>query len=244
MKVIPIKVKPVVLGSHLFDILDQSILKLDDRSILAITSKIVAICEERVIKIGEKNKDDLIFEESDYYLFNENYNFPITIKNNILIGSSGVDESNGNGYYILWPKDPQIGANKIRDYLMNKFKVKNLGVLIVDSKSTPLRRGVTGISIAHSGFKALNDYVGKKDIFGRTFKSEKANIADSIASAAVVAMGEGDEQTPLSLISDLPQVEFQKFPPSKEELEELSIGLEDDLYAPIWASINWKKRIK
>ncbi len=244
MKVVPLKVKPVIVGDNLIDILDQSLNQVENGTIVAITSKIVSICEGSVVKIGDKSKEELILDEADYYLREENYNFPITIKQNILIGSSGIDESNGNGYYVLWPKEPQKWANKIRAYIKEKFKLNNLGVVIVDSKSTPLRRGVTGISIAHSGFAALNDYVGTLDIFGRLFKTEKANIADSLASAAVVVMGEGNERTPLALITDFPQVRFQNNDPSEDELEELHINLEDDLYSPLWKNVKWQKRSK
>lgn len=242
MKVEPIKTKPIILGDRLLEILNESISSLVEGSVVAVTSKIISICEGSVVKIGEKDKDFLIKNQADYYLSKKNkYNFYLSIKNNIIIPSAGIDESNGNGYYILWPKNPQNWANKIRSYLTKKFKVKNLGVVIVDSKTTPLRWGVTGVSIAYSGFNALNNYIGTKDIFGKEFKVEKVNVADALAAAAVLVMGEGNEQTPIAIIEDIPFVKFKIKNPSVDELKELAISMEDDLYGQILKSVKWKK---
>src|SRR5690606_530209 len=120
----------------------------------------------------------------------------VTIKNNILAVNAGVDESNSNGLLVLWPRNPQESADRIRVYLKEKFGLKNVGVLITDSKTTPLRYGITGIGIAHSGFLAINDFVGTPDIFGRTLKMTKVNVMDGIAAASAVVMGEASEQTP------------------------------------------------
>lgn len=242
MKVTAIKTKPIVKGDKLFQILDKAITSLNDKSVVAVTSKIISICEGSLVKIGEKVKDDLIKEEAEYYLPpDEKYHFSLSIKNNILIPSAGIDESNGNGYYILWPRKPQGTANSIREYLVNKFGVPNIGVVIVDSKTTPLRWGVTGVAVAHSGFSALNDYIGKPDIFGRLFKVEKANIADALACSSVLIMGEGNEQTPIAVIEDIPFVNFQKRNPTKKEISELAIKIEDDLYSKLLTSVKWKK---
>lgn len=158
-----------------------------------------------------------------------------------MIPSAGIDESNGNGYYILWPKNPQNTANLIREYLVKKFKLNNLGVIIVDSKTTPLRWGVTGVAVSHSGFSALNNYIGTDDIFGKKFRVEKVNVADGLAASAVLVMGEGNEQTPIAIIEETPFVNFKNKNPSVEELKELAITIEDDLYGQILKSVKWKK---
>ncbi len=243
MKIISVKTKPIIVGDNFLKILDKGIASLSDKSVVCITSKIVSICEKRVVKIGTKDKDTLIKEEADLYLPVKNkYNFHLSIKNNVIIPSAGIDESNGNGYYILWPRNPQLSANRIRKYLSNKFKLKNLGVIIVDSKTTPLRWGVTGVAVAYSGFNPLNNYIGTKDIFGRVFKVEKVNIADALAASSVVVMGEGNEQTPIAIIEDIPFVKFEKRNPSDKELKEWAISLEDDLYGQILTSVKWKIR--
>lgn len=242
MKAEPIKTPPIVAGDSLAQILDQAVNNLSEESVVAISSKIVALTENSVVKIGEKEKKELIYEQAEYYLPENNpYDFTLTIKYNILIASAGIDESNGNGFYVLWPKNPQASADSIRLYLKKRFNLKKIGVLIVDSKTTPLKRGVTGVAVAHSGFSAINNYVGKKDIFGRPFKVEQSNIAESLAAACVVVMGEGDEQTPLAVVTDAPFVDFKDRVPSQEELDYLHFPIDEDLYSELIKSVPWKK---
>ncbi|MCL5970508.1 MAG: coenzyme F420-0:L-glutamate ligase [Patescibacteria group bacterium] len=244
MKISALKTNKIDSNRHpdLFSILNRYLRTLKERSVLVITSKIVSICEGRVIKIGTTDKIELIHQEAEYYLPPDNiYNISLTIKNNLLAPTAGIDESNGNGYYILWPKNPQKTANCVRSYLQNRFNLHQVGVVITDSKTTPLRWGTTGIALAHSGFAALKDYIGNKDIFGRKLKVTKANIMDALASAAVVVTGEGNEQTPLAIIEDVPFVKFQNRNPTNKELKDLKIALKDDLYGPLLTSVPWKK---
>lgn len=169
------------------------------------------------------------------------YNITISIKNNLLIPTAGIDESNGDGYYILWPKNPQKSANLIRQHLRNKFKLKKLGVIITDSKTTPLRWGTTGTGIGYSGFDPLNNYIDTPDVFGRHLRVTKANILDGLAAAAVVVMGEGDERTPIAVIEDIPFVRFVDNDPTDTELGNLEISIDDDLYAPLIKNADWHK---
>lgn len=244
MKVTAIKTKPIILGDNLFKVLDKAIIKIKEKSVLAVSSKIVAICEGRVVKIeSEEQKEKLVKQEADYYLPREynQYGFLITINQGVMVASAGIDESNGNGYYILWPKDPQKSANDIREYLVKRFRLQHIGVVITDSKLTPLRWGVTGVALVHSGFKALYSYIGKPDIFGRKLRAEKSNIADSLATAAVAEMGEGNEQQPFALIEDVKFVQFQKRNPTKKELNGLKISIGDDVYSSLLTSVNWRR---
>ncbi len=224
-------------------ILDKYLPALSENSVVVVTSKIVALCEGRILPADKVNKDELVHQEAEYYLPKEenNYGVYITIKGNILAATAGIDESNTNGFVVLWPKNPQESANKIREHLMQKHNIKNLGVLITDSKTTPLRWGVTGIGISHSGFRAINDYVGTKDLFGREFKMTKVNVMDGLSSAAAVVMGETIEQTPLGVITDIPFVQFQAGNPTDEELKNLTIPVDDDVYGAFLKSDKWKK---
>ena len=104
-----------------------------------------------------------------------------------------------------------------------------------------MRRGSTGITLAHSGFSALNDYIGKPDLFGRPFTVSLADVADGLAAAAVLQMGEGRERTPIAILSDLPFVEFQNHDPKKSELKKMTISLADDLFGPFLSSVKWQK---
>jgi dihydrofolate synthase / folylpolyglutamate synthase len=69
----------------------------------------------------------------------------------------------------------------------------------------------------------------------------KVNVVDALAAAAVLVMGEGSEQTPLAIISDLPFVTFYDRDPSMEELQQLRIAIDDDLYGPLLTSVRWRK---
>lgn len=246
MTIQPIKThKLTAKDNDLLTLLDAYITELNEGSVVAITSKIVSICEGNVVTTDSVAKYDLVATEADYFLpaATNKYQMMLTIKNSIIIPNAGIDESNSSGGYILWPKDPQHTANQVRQHLAEKFGLKQVGVVITDSKTTPLRRGTTGVALSHSGFLALNDYVGKPDIFDKPLKMTKANIADGVASAAVLCMGEGSEQTPLAVVTDLPFVAFQDRDPNEAELEELRISLEDDIYAEILLSTKWQQKL-
>jgi dihydrofolate synthase / folylpolyglutamate synthase len=224
-------------------LLDTYLESLSRGSILAISSKVVALCEGRTVAVGEADKIDLIRDEAELFLPPETnrYGVSLAIKNNTLIPSAGIDESNSDGNYVLWPKDPQASANSIREYLVERFDGTEFGVIVTDSTTSPLRWGVTGISIGHSGFAAIRSLIGTPDLYGRLLKVTKVNVADALAAAAVLVMGEGAEQTPMAVISDVPFVEFQNRAPTGTELEERKIPLEDDLYGTLLTAVPWQK---
>ncbi len=239
------KTPKIVVGSDLFATLDAYLPIIRENSIVAVTSKIVSICQGRVIKNdGSIDKHDLIHREASFYMEEENskkWGIVLTIKNDTLIASSGIDESNGNGYLILWPKDIEKAAADIWGYLRKKHHLKHAGVIITDSHTTPLRWGVTGIGIAWSGFEPLNNYIDQPDIFGRLLHVTKANVLDGLAASAVAVMGEGKEQTPLSIVRDVPFVRFTNHPPTQKEIRALHISLQDDIFSPLVNSPLWQK---
>lgn len=238
------KTHKIALGDTLEEVCSNYLPNLTEKSVVAISSKVVGICEGRMIKNDFIGKKELLAkQEAEYYLplaYNQ-YDFMITINHNMLVASAGIDESNSNGFLSLWPKNPQQSADEIREYLIKKFKIKHLGVVITDSKLTPLRWGVTGVALSHSGFRALNDYRGKPDIFGRPMQAAQANTADSLAVAAVAEMGEGAEQKPLAVITDAKFVHFQKRNPTQKELDGLKMELEEDVFASLLTAVDWKK---
>lgn len=244
MKVTSIKTHKITNNDRdLFQILNKYLKDLKENSVLVVTSKIISITQGRIVKIGEVDKLELIKKESQSFLpaTQNKYNVSLAIVHKNLSASAGIDESNGNGYYILWPDNPYKVAADIRDYLKKRFHIKNIGVIITDSRTTPLRWGVTGVGIAFSGFEPLNSLIGKKDIFGKKLRMTKVSILDGLAAAAAVVMGEGSEQTPLAIIEDIPFVEFKKQNPTHSEIEELQIEPEDDLYAEFFKGIKWQK---
>ncbi len=227
----------------LWDLL-SSIKTLKENSVVAVTSKVVSIGEGHCIPIGKIDKDKLIAKEADKYLPRKLWKglTMYTLKNNLLVAAAGIDESNAKGFYILWPKDPTLSAKKIWQFLRKKFNVKNLGVIITDSRVTPLRRGVMGMAISYFGFKPLKDYRGTKDLFGRSFEMETTDIPDSLATAAVLEMGEGAESQPLAIITDVPYVEFigREYKP-KTKYDSFEIPEKEDLFYPFLSSVPWKK---
>jgi putative folate metabolism gamma-glutamate ligase len=241
MRVQPIKTHPVTPSERdLLAVVDRYVTELPERAVLAITSKVVAICEGRVRPMADVDKRSLIAEEAERYLAPDpRWGVSLTIKHDMLIATAGIDESNADGHYVLWPSDAQRSANVLREHLARRFARAELGVVITDSRTTPLRLGVTGVALAHSGFRALNDYVGQRDLFGRALRMTKVNVMDALATSAVLVMGEGSESTPLAVLDELPFVTFQPRAPSAEELAELRIALEDDLYAPLLTRVDW-----
>ena len=158
-----------------------------------------------------------------------------------MVASSGIDESNGNGSYIFWPKNPDQAASDIWNHIRDTRHIRELGIVITDSKTTPLRWGVTGFGIAWCGFKPLKNYTNTPDLFGRPFQYEQTNIVDSLAAVGAFAMGEGNEQTPLAIIRDAPHVVFVDEPPTQKEKDDLKIAFKDDIWAPLTNSSLWKK---
>ena len=245
MQIIPYKTHKILPNESLFGILDQYLPEIIPQSIVVITSKIISFCQNRILKKDAvKNKYELIRKEADLYLegdYIEKYGVCLTIKNHFLIPTAGIDESNGNGYYILYPEDLQKTAFEIWQHLRKRIALQKIGVLITDSHTTPLRRGVTGIALAWCGFKPLFSYVGKPDIFGSLLRVTSINILDSLAASAVFVMGEGEEQTPLAVIQQAPKITFQDQPPTEEEIQSITIMPSEDLYAPLLTSVSWQK---
>lgn len=244
MKLTTVKTDPITAADRdLLAVLDRHLPALRTRSVVAVTSKIVAICEGRTVGIGDAAKASLVEREAEYFLppAESRYGMTLTIRRGLLVPAAGIDESNGDGRYVLWPGDPQASANRIRRHLSERSDGREIGVVITDSTTRPLRWGVTGVTLAHSGFLALRDYVGRPDVFGRPLAITKANVADALAAAAVLVMGEGGEQTPLAIVEDLPMVAFQGRDPSDDELAALRITPDDDLYAPLLARAPWQE---
>ena len=228
------KIKP---KESLLNLLDRYLPNLLENSVIAIASKIVSTCENRLIyKKGVINKKDLIYKESDHCFKppKKQPTFCLTLKNHRLIPNAGIDESNCNNFYIPLPKKPQLTAKKIWQYLRKKYHLKKIGIIITDSNITPLRSGVTGITIGWCGFKPIYSYIGKKDIFGHTLKVTQINLLDSLATAATLMMGEGKEQTPLVIMYNLPTtISFQNRVPTKKEEQQIYINLKNDLFSTV-----------
>lgn len=241
------KTKLVEAGDSLDKILSDSLPPLSERSIVIIASKIIATCENRFVKKLTGSKEEkyrLVEQESEYFLppSSSRFELMLTVKGNWMFANAGIDESNADGQYILWPKDPQLSADLIWKFLREKYQLQNIGVIISDSRSLPFNWGVTGHGIAHCGFEVLQSYIGKPDLHGRIMKMEQLNVSQCITAAAALEMGEGDEQTPLVVVTDLPEsVNFVDHEPTATEIAALHIELEDDIFAPLLTAVDWQK---
>lgn len=203
--------------------------QIHESMILAVTSKIVSLAEDRLVPRASIDKAALIDREADFNLGPIGYGSILTIKEGLLIASAGIDESNSkNGDYILYPKAPFESARRLHADLCKAWKLTALGILLTDSRTAPLRLGVTGISLAHWGFRGLQNKIGQKDLFDRPLQMTTVNAADALAAAATWTMGEADESQPLAILHGA-NVEFQ----TETDPEELKIKVEDDMYYPL-----------
>jgi len=245
MRVTAIKTRVVEVGScDVTELLAESFKEVPERSVIAITSKVVSLCEGNALPKSDYTKDELIEKEADLFIprTENKYGVYLTIKNNTLVPTAGIDESNTNGHFVLWPKDPQRSANRCWEFVRNHFGIRHVGIILTDSISSPMRLGVTGRSIAYCGFKPINSRVGHTDLFGKPLKQTRINVADALAASAVLVMGESDEQTPVVLIEDVPFVVFSDQEPTTEELNTWKVRMEDDLYAHLLTRMDWKKK--
>lgn len=235
MIVKPIKTRVFKEGENLFNFIIRYIKKLPEKSVLVVTSKIVALAENRTAVIeNEKTREKLIRAESEFAMKTK-YTW-LTIKDGMVMSSAGIDESNANGKIILLPKDSFKTAAILRKQLQKKYKVKNLGVLITDSRLMPLRSGVTGVALGYAGFRGIKSYIGTPDIFGRKFHFSRTDVADSLATAAVLVMGEGRERHPLAIIEKSP-IKFCE----KVNRRELRIDIREDMYMPLFSKMPKQK---
>ena len=228
MQVRAIKTDVFEEGGSLEAFIAAHIRRLPERSVLVVTSKIVALAEKRVVTALTKAQRAALIKRESASALKTRWVW-LTIKDGMVVANAGIDESNADGKIILLPKDSFAAAQKLRNALKKRYKVKQLGVLITDSRIFPLRAGVMGLAVGYAGFKGLRDYRGTKDIFGRTLKMTRTSVADGLAAAAVVLMGEGAERHPIALIKDAP-VEFSE----RTDRKELLIPIKDDLYFPLF----------
>jgi len=232
-----IKVKTRVMQppkDDLYGVMDAAMPKLREGDIVLITSKVVSIHQGRCIPVVDvSDKNELIIKEAEAYIpvakISNPWGVILTIKQHTLIPTSGIDESNANGHYVLWPRKINETAHEIGQYLKKKHRVKKLGVIITDSHTVPMRWGVVGVSIGFWGFNPLKDYRGAKDLFGRKLKFTQANIPDALSALSVMLMGEGNERVPIVIARDVPGIRFS----SRNFYRDFVIDPKLDLYAPL-----------
>jgi coenzyme F420-0:L-glutamate ligase/coenzyme F420-1:gamma-L-glutamate ligase len=122
-----------------------------------------------------------------------------------IVANAGVDQSNiedAGQRVLLLPRDPDASAARLRDALRARFNLP-LAVIITDSFGRPWRMGVCGTAIGCAGLASLADMRGRPDRFGRMLRVTQVAVADEIAAAATLSMGEADEGRPIVVVSGL-----------------------------------------
>ena len=122
-------------------------------------------------------------------------------KYGIVAANSGVDRSNvkGDRNVALLPVDPDLSARKIRQEV-KKNAGCNVSVIVSDTHGRPLRMGEINVAIGIAGLKPLRDRRGEKDLFGYVLRVKQTCIADELASAAELVIGQANEGIPAAII--------------------------------------------
>ncbi len=227
MQVIPIKTRTITDQDDILDVLLEGLqtsgLVFEDNDILGVAETPLGTTEGQVVKLSDVVVSDdakklaseyelvpevaeLILREADEILGGIPH-VVLTIKNNTLMANAGVDKSNTpTGYASLLPEDARASAERIRFQVKEQLG-KSIGVLVIDSRTQPLRLGNVGMALGTAGFRPVADDRGRRDLFGNELRITRRAIADNLASACTAVMGESDESIPAALIRDAP-VEF------------------------------------
>ncbi len=225
LQIIGIKSPQIIgFGDSVYNMLSKGLkltnIELKENDIIAITSKVVSMEQKDSVKLDLIKPSDaaielangskldprvvqLILNESEGQIYGYVYHAILAKTKYGLSSNAGIDLSNcPEGYALLLPRNPDQFAEKIRERIKNDFGV-NVGVIITDSRTIPLRRGTMAVAIGISGFNPVIDERGNVDLYGYVMAISTRAIADSAATAANIVMGETNEQTPFSIIRGL-----------------------------------------
>ena len=241
-------------GDILADILVKSLqatnINLEDGDILVLAQKIVSKAEgrmvnlatvkpsERAIGLATKSEKDprvveLMLRESREVLRVRVGTIIVEHKLGFICANAGIDHSNVSplpegdvvteDYVLLLPENPDQSAAQIRDQIKEKTG-KQIGVMVIDSHGRAWRIGTVGVCIGLSGIPALVDERGWKDLFGYTLRVTVVGVADELAAAASLVMGQAAEGTPAIHVRGFP------YPLREGSLQELIRPKEQDLF--------------
>jgi len=207
------------LATLLADALEEQALELADHDILVVTQKIVSKAEDRFIDLSTITpgaeaqrladitfKDprlvELVLAESSAVVRAVRGVLITRHRTGHVMANAGIDQSNLGGraeLALLLPENPDASADRLRSALGRRWGTK-FGVVISDSFGRPWRYGVINVAIGASGCPAIIDRRGMLDRDGRTLEVTQVALADLVASAAGLAMGEGAEGVPATLV--------------------------------------------
>lgn len=215
---------------------------IQDNDIIVIAQTIVSRSEGRVVNLknikpspfakilaNETRKDprlvEVILRESKGIVRMGKHHLIMETHHGFVCANSGVDRSNvpGEETVSLLPKDPDACARKIRNEI-KRITGKEVAVIISDTFGRPLREGAVGVAIGVSGIDPLYDMRGRKDLFGYVLETTLVAIADELASAAELVMGESNEGIPVVVIRGF------KYPKGEYSIQRLLRPVEKDLF--------------
>ena len=126
-----------------------------------------------------------------------------------VIANAGIDASNvehdaaDGEAVLLLPENPDASAARLRDRLRAATGV-DLAVIINDSFGRAWRLGTIGTAIGAAGLPALLDLRGTPDRAGRPLQVTEVGIADEVAAAASLLMGQAAEGRPVIHVRGFP----------------------------------------
>ena len=210
------------LDRILFDALEANAIALASGDVVALCQKIVSKTEDRFVDLagiepGPRactlaqtcGKDpryvEVVMRESIDVVRCVKGVLIVRHRLGMVVANAGVDQSNiegGDARVLLLPEDPDLSAQRLRQSIRSAFGIE-VGVVITDSFGRAWRQGVCGVCIGCAGFLPLQDQRGRRDRHGRALRITQVAIADQIASAATLVMGEADEGLPIVVVSGL-----------------------------------------
>jgi len=121
-----------------------------------------------------------------------------------VMANAGIDRSNihhsgGADRVLLLPRDPDASARSLREAIAERTGAR-VAVIVSDSFGRPWRVGTVNVALGIAGLPGLLDLRGGKDRHGRTLETTQIALADAVAAAAGIAMGEAAESTPAVLV--------------------------------------------
>ncbi len=212
------------VGRVIFDALRMENVELAEGDVVVVSQKIVSKAENlevdiTTIKPSKKarslsrktGKDarliELILSDSHRVLRADSQALLVRRKDGMICLNAGVDKSNveGRHNYAKLPTDSDLSAKRIRVRL-EELSGKKVAVIVGDTYSRPFRVGQVEFAIGISGMEPIVDYRGLEDLFGYELRYKFVGLADEVAAAAELVMGQGTERTPVAIIKGLPRL--------------------------------------
>ena len=232
------------LAEIIFKCIKNNNIVVEDYDVIVIAQKVISKSENRYVnldtlKVSEKAKDLALKLNKDkglvQLILNESNKILSTEKNVIIVEhllgfiniNAGIDQSNipqDKNLALLLPKDPSKSVKELQIKLSEMLD-KNISIIVSDSMTRPYRSGVINFALASHNIQSLLDLKGEKDLYGNKLKGTEVAVADELASAAGLLMGQSDEKKPVIFIKG-----FNKSTYEVNNSFDLIVNENDDLY--------------